>query len=299
MTIVITGGSGFIGTHLSKRLVERGYTVVIIDIFSPVFTHEQLFFIKCDISVSPLPYEIMEKADVVINLVGKNIYGKWTDKLKKEIENSRVESTKNIIKTISQSENKPSCFICASAIGFYGDTGAGIVDEKSPKGEGFLSDVVNKWETVARMAGDLGVRFVCVRTAPVVGPRGILSKIAKTAKFGFLLKLKKQDFWMSWIHIEDIISTYIFAIETTTVQGVFNACAPEQITHSNLMKALSKKLKRRILGSIPRFIARKMFGEFFEEITKNQRVAPRRLIDKGFIFSYPSIEDALNQIFKK
>ena len=90
MTIVITGGSGFIGTHLSKRLVERGYTVVIIDIFSPVFTHEQLFFIKCDISVSPLPYEIMEKADVVINLVGKNIYGKWTDKLKKEIENKET-----------------------------------------------------------------------------------------------------------------------------------------------------------------------------------------------------------------
>jgi uncharacterized protein (TIGR01777 family) len=299
MTIVITGGAGFIGTYLSKRLVNSGYTVVIVDILSPSFTHEQLFFIKCDIESSPLPYGIIEKADVVINLVGKNIYGKWTNEFKKDIEHSRIESTKNIIEAIKKAENKPSCFICASAIGFYGDTGTDIVDEKSPKGEGFLSDVVIKWENIASKAGDLGVRFVCVRTAPVIGPEGMLSKIIKTAKFGFLLKLKKQDFWMSWIHIEDIISTYVFAIETTTVQGVFNACAPEQVTHSIFMKTLGKKIKRRVIGSIPRFVTKKVFGEFFEEITKNQKVAPRRLLDKGFVFSYPTIDGALNQVFKK
>lgn len=299
MTIVITGGSGFIGTQLSKRLVERGNTVIVVDIVSPRFTHEQLYFVKCDITTNPLPYGILEKADTVINLAGKNISGKWTPEAKNAIENSRVESTKHIVESIRQTTNKPSCFICASAIGFYGDTGTTITDEQSNEGVGFLAEVVSKWEASAREAIDLGVRVVCVRTAPVLGHSGMLSQIVKTAKFGFLSKLKREDFWMSWIHEEDIINSYIFALETKTLQGVFNACSPEPVLHSDFMKELGSVINRRVIGYIPKFITKKLFGEFFDEITKNQRVVPKRLLDKGFVFSYPTLEGAFKQIFKK
>jgi uncharacterized protein (TIGR01777 family) len=299
MNIVITGGSGFIGTQLSKKLVSLGNTVVVVDIVPPKFTHEQLFFIKCDITTSPLPYGVLEKVDAIINLAGKSIFGKWTPALKEEIENSRIESTRHIIEGIKSSKNKPSCFICASAIGFYGDTKDTVADEQSPQGSGFLAEVVGHWEMVAREATEYGIRVVCVRTAPVLGHGGMLSQLIKTAKFGFLTKLKSQDFWMSWIHEDDIVNTYLFALETKTVQGVFNASAPEAVKHSDFMKTLGFVLKRKVVGSIPKFIAKKLFGEFFDEITKNQQVAPKRLMDKGFIFSYSTLSSALDQIFNK
>ena len=299
MNIVITGGSGFIGTQLSKKLVSTGHRVVVVDITPPKFTHEQLFFIKCDITSGPLPYGILEKVDAIINLAGKTIFGKWTKVLKEEIEHSRIESTRHIIESIKASTNKPSCFICASAIGFYGDTGEGVADEQFPQGGGFLAEVVANWESVAREATDSGIRVVCVRTAPVLGHGGILSEFKKTAKFGFLLKLKKQDFWMSWIHEEDIVNTYLFALETKTVQGVFNACAPEAVPHSVFMQKLGTAMRRKVIGVVPQYIAKKLFGEFFEEITKSQRAAPKRLLDKGFVFSYPTLEGALGQILKK
>lgn len=299
MTIVITGGSGFIGSQLSKRLVGMGHTVIIVDIVPPSFTHEHLFFINCDITEQPLPYGIPEKTDAIINLVGKSIFGKWTPKVKEEILRSRIRSTKHIVESIASATTKPSSFICASAIGFYGDTGDSIADEQSFPGVGFLSEVVSQWEFVAKEATSYGVRVVCVRTAPVLGQGGMLSQLRKTAPLGFLLKLKSQDFWMSWIHEEDIINTYIFALETTTVQGVFNASAPESVLHSTFMKALARGLRRKVIGSIPRFIARKLFGEFFDEITKNQHVIPKRLMDKGFVFSYPTLDSAIKQILQK
>lgn len=299
MVIVIAGGSGFIGTQLSKKLIDLGHTVVVVDIITPSFVNKELFFINCDITKQPLPYNILEKTDAVINLVGKPINSKWTQKSKIEIAESRINSTKHIVESIASTSIKPSCLICASAIGYYGDTGDTAVDEKNSKGEGFLAELSSRWEDTAMEAEGLGVRVVCVRTAPVLGNAGILKQLKSIARFGFLLKFKKKDFWMSWIHEEDIVNTYVFTLETKTVQGVFNASAPEPVTHSYFMRSLSKVLNRRILGSIPKFISKKMFGEFFDEITKNQQVVPSRLLDKGFVFKYPTLSSALNQIFKK
>lgn len=299
MVIVITGGSGFIGSQLSKRLIDLGHTVIVVDIVAPSFTNKEMFFINCDITKQALPYGILEKTDAVVNLVGKPIFTKWTKRAKKEIEISRAESTKHVVESIAQATSKPSCFICASSIAFYGDTGEDIVDEQAPQGEGFLADLVSRWELIARGAQDHGVRVVCVRTAPVLGSVGILKQLKMMARFGFLLKLRKQDFWMSWIHEEDIINTYIFALETKTVQGVFNACAPEPIKHSIFMRSLSRALNRRVIGSMPRFLTKRIFGDLFFEITKNQKVTPRRLIDKGFVFKFPTIGEAFEDIFNK
>ena len=299
MTIVIAGGSGYIGSLLSQRLLSLGHRVIVIDIKSPSIIHPELFFIRCDISSSPLPYDVLEQTDAVINLAGVSIATKWTPKSMKTIYSSRIESTKHIIETIKSTKNKPTCFICASAIGYYGDTQEENCDESCKRGEGFLAELVEDWESLTKEATNLGVRTVSVRTAPVLGKGGFLSQITKTARFGFLLKLKRQDFWMSWIHEEDIVNTYLFALETTTLQGQFNASSPNPVKHSEFMKVLSRTIKRRVFGSVPKFLAKKMFGRFFEEITKNQKVSPKKLMDKGFVFKYPELIGALNQIYNK
>lgn len=298
MTIVIAGGSGYIGTQLSKKLLSLGHRVVVIDVRGPSFTHSELFFIQCDISTQPLPYDVLEKTDAVVNLAGRTIAGPWNNKVMEEIRTSRIQSTRHIVETIKNTKNKPACFISASAVGFYGDTNSEECDEKCPRGEGFLADVVSEWEAAAQEATTYGVRTVCVRTAPVLGHGGFLSQMTKTARFGFLVKLSKKDFWMSWIHEEDIIATYLFAIETSTVQGVFNASAPESVRHSVFMKTLGSVLHKRVLGTLPSSIGKKLFGSFFDEITKNQRAVPKRLIDKGFSFAYPTLHEALLSIYK-
>ncbi len=298
MTVAIGGGSGFIGSVLSERLISLGHKVVIIDIFPPRFTHENLFYINCDLSKTTVPYNALESVDVVINLAGKNIFGKWTESYKQEIRTSRVNSTQNLIESISQTKNKPGCLICASAIGFYGDTGEEEVFEQSPKGESFLADIVFDWEQEAKKAQEFGVRVVCLRTAPVLGNGGFLAVLKKVSKFGFLMKLSKKDFWMSWVHQEDLIASYLFAIETTTLQGVVNVSAPESIRHSHFMKIFGRVFHRPVFGHVPSFFMKLFFGDFFDEITKSQRVLPKRLLDKGFIFTYTDIEGALIDIKK-
>lgn len=298
MTIVIVGGSGYIGTCISKKLIESEHTVIVIDIQAPSFTHQNLFFIQCDTSAQELPYDVLEKTDVVINLAGRTIATKWNTSIKEEIKNSRIKSTKHIVETIAHTKSKPSCFICASAVGFYGNTEKDC-DELCPRGEGYLAEVVEAWEQEAQKATLYGVRTVCVRTAPVLGHGGFLKQLTKTARFGFLVNLTKKDFVFPWIHEDDIVATYLFAIETHTLQGVFNACAPEKITYKTLMKTLSRQLKRNIFGTLPRFVSKKIFGEFFDEMTKSQSVIPAKLMNKGFVFSYPTLTEALRAIYKK
>lgn len=296
MTIALCGGSGFVGTQLSKKLIEKGYTVICIDIIPPQFTSEKLFYIQCNLSKQTVPYNAFDGADVVINLAGKNIVGKWTEFFKKEIRESRINSTSNIIETIAQTKQKPSVLINASAIGFYGDTGEHEVTEQSELGESFLADVVFDWEQEAKKAVEYGVRVVCIRTAPVLGKGGFLSMIRKYSLFGFFTKLSKKDFWMSWIHEDDLIQVYLFAIETQTLQGVVNASSPEPVIHNVFMKTVGKVFKKTLIGAVPRKIMRFLYGDLYDELIRSQRVLPKRLLDKGFVFQHPTLLEALESI---
>lgn len=298
MTIVVTGGSGFIGTTLSKELLSKGHTVVVVGTTPPSFTHERLYFINCDLAVSPLPYNILERTDAVIHLVGRTIFRKWNKKVKEEIYTSRVESTKRIVESIKASVNRPPVFICASHIAIYGNSGNDPVDEQAPPGEGFFPELAMDWEAEAMKAHTSGVRVVCLRTARVLGHQGLLSLFKRTARFGFLWRLKKEDFWMSWIHEADIVRAYLFALETNTLQGVVNATSPNPVPQSYFMKVLSEILKRPILGTVPVWYRKLQYGELHTELTKNRRALPKRLLDKGFTFIYPDIKSALEEIFE-
>jgi uncharacterized protein (TIGR01777 family) len=293
MNIVIAGGSGFIGTMLSRRLLGQGHTVVVVATTPPSFTHANLFFIKSDVANSPLPYNLLEHTDAVINLVGAPINKKWTPEYKKVIRDSRIKSTDSIVAGIASAKSRPTVFICASATGFYGDTADEIVDEQTPNGKGFLADVVVEWEAAARKATEYGVRVVCIRTAPVIGQGGMMSAFKHSANWGMIPKMTKKDPWFSWIAGIDIVNVYLFALETSTLQGVVNASAPEPIRYNVFLQSLKKVWKRRMMVTMPTWINKKIFGDGYKELFFNSRIVPKRLLDKGFEFVYPTIDSAI------
>lgn len=293
MTIVVAGGAGFIGRSLLDNLLSDGHTVVVIDRIAPKRTHPKLFFIHCDVTTQALPYNILEHTDAVINLVGEPIVGKWTEEKMTLIKESRIKSTAHIVESIASTKSRPGVFICASAIGIYGDTGEETVDEQGVPGTDYLASVVTEWELAARGAVEYGVRVVCIRTAPVLGQGGMLAMMQKTKPFGFLLSITKENPWFSWIHISDLVQVYRFALETTTLQGVVNASAPEPVRLGDFMRTLARAVRRPIMGTIPSWMLRFLYGPMANEFTKNAAVVPRRLLDKGFVFKYPNLEDAL------
>jgi uncharacterized protein (TIGR01777 family) len=299
MTIVLTGGSGFIGTQLSRKLLALGDTVIVIDVIAPRFTHERLYFIQCNISTTKLPFNVLEQTDAIINLVGAPISQRWTDEYKQTIRDSRIISTRHIVESMVTATSRPTILINASAVGYYGECGDQELTERSPKGEGFLSDVVSDWEKEAQKAEAFGTRVVYIRTAPVVGHGGMITQLRKSARFGFLVKLSKNDFWQAWIHEEDIVNTYLFALQTSTLQGPVNAAAPESVKHSVFMNTVGRALKRMVIGTVPTFLKKILFGELLEELTKSQHITPQRLLDKGFVFQYPTLAEAIKEVVKK
>ena len=295
MTIAVVGGSGFIGTQLTRKLLALGDTVIVIDRVGPRFTHEHLFYIACDVAGKELPFDVLEHVDAVINLAGAPISKKWTPAYKQEIYDSRIMSTRHVVQTMERTTSRPTVLINASAVGYYGDRASEELTEKSQQGEGFLARTVLDWEQEALKAESFGTRVVCVRTAPVVGHGGMLSELRKSARFGFLLRLTNKSFWQAWIHEDDIVNTYLFALQTSTVQGPINAAAPEMVTHRTFMQTLGKMLHRPVIGALPRFVRRVLFGELISELTASQKVSPQRLIDKGFVFMYPTLVEAITQ----
>lgn len=299
MTVVITGGSGYIGGLLIKSLLNKGYTVIVVDIVAPKTIHEKLFFIPCDLSKQKVPFNVLDRADAVINLIGKNILSKWTDKIKLEIKESRVNSTKNVVLSLKESTSRPPILINASAVGFYGERGNELLTESSVVGSGFFSEIVYDWENIAMSANDFGTRVVCMRTAPVLGQKGIVATIKKKTKIGIVSLLAKKNFWQPWVHEQDVVNAYIFALETSTLQGPVNLVSPEILGHREFMKQMARYMKRVIVGHIPKKVASLFFGDLIDEITKNQKVVAKKLTDKGFVFEYPTLDSALKNIFQK
>lgn len=299
MTIVIAGGSGFIGKNLLESLLGDGHTVIIVDRVAPNRTHPKLFFIQCDVAEQPLPYNILEHTDAVINLVGEPILGKWTPEKMKSIRDSRIKSTTHIVESIANTKSRPGVFVCASAVGFYGDTGEEVFDEQGQVGSDYLATVTSEWEAAAREAIVYGVRVVCIRTAPVLGRGGFLGTVLQTTPFGFLLNVTKHNPWFSWIHSTDVVNVYRFALETTTLQGVVNASAPEPIRFQDMMKIVSRTVRRVIIGTVPSWTLRMLYGDMAKEFDKNVRVSPRRLVDKGFVFQYPTFMEAITALINK
>ena len=298
--IVITGATGLIGQEICKLLNDRGdkITVLTRDInkgkmILPYLTE----FIEWDYNKPEVWNHELEDKDVIINLAGANIFGKrWSNKYKDIILESRKLSTKNLVDSIGRLNNKPKLFLCASAVGYYGNKEDEILIEESPSGSDFLSDVCREWEKEASQVENFNVRRVSIRNGIVLSKKeGALKKMLLPFKLFIGGSLGSGKQWFPWIHIDDIVNIYLFAIDSE-ITGAVNGTSPNPVTMKDFTKTLGKVIHRPSFISIPELALRLAVGDGAESILSSLRVLPDKLIQSGFKFRYERLEEALRSL---
>jgi uncharacterized protein len=295
--ILVTGASGFIGSALCDSLLVRGDTVVGLtrDPKRARGTNPSVTWHAWEPTLERPPAEAFEGVDGIVNLLGEKINQRWTDEAKQRIMESRRTGTHNLVGAIAGLERKPRVLVNQSAIGFYGDRGASLVDESSEPGEGFDAEVVREWEKAAREAEGTGVRLVIVRTGHVLDPQGgFLKQLLTPFKLGVGGPLAGGNQYVSWIHIDDEVGILLWALDNDKVSGIFNSTAPNPVTNKVFSKALGRTINRPAVLPIPGFTLDLMYGGEFGEVLKGgQRVMPRRAQDLGYTFKHPDLDEAL------
>jgi uncharacterized protein (TIGR01777 family) len=297
--ILVTGGTGFIGTRLCSRLVQEGHTLSIITRAKKVREEVSpgLSFLHGDTAQKGPWQEVVKNHDAVVNLAGASIFSKWTAKQKKLIQESRIQTTRNIVEGMEVSLQKPVTIISASAIGYYGFHGDEELDEESPRGDDFLATVCRDWEAEALKAGEKGARVILTRFGIVLGEEGgTLSQMVPLYKYYIGGSIGSGKQWFSWIHIQDLVEAIVVLMSQPEVSGPLNLCSPNPVRNKDLAKALGKALHRPSFFPAPAFMVRLILGEFGTLILKGQRVLPRRLLDNGFVFQYPDLGKALQSL---
>ncbi len=300
MKVLVTGASGFIGAALCDALLVRGDAVVGLtrDPKRARSTNPRVDWHAWEPTLERPPETAFEGVDGVVNLLGEKIDQRWTDEAKRRIMESRRTGTHNLAGTIAGLERKPRVLVSQSAIGYYGDRGASLVDESSDPGEGFDAEVVLEWEQAAHEVEGAGVRLVVVRTGHVLDPHGGFLRAQLTPfKLGVGGPLAGGNQYVSWIHVEDEIGILLWALDDDSVSGTINATAPNPTTNKVFAKALGKALGRPAVLPIPGFTLDLMFGKEFGQVLRGgQRVMPRRALDLGYEFRHPELDEALGDL---
>jgi hypothetical protein len=299
MKILITGGTGFVGTQLTSRLIRDDHEVTILtrSLKGAKGRSPGISYLEGDPTKKGPWQEAIKNHDSVINLAGASIFAKWTEEYKKVLRESRVSTTRNIVEGIPSGLSKKITLFSTSAVGYYGFCGDEELDEESPHGEDFLAKMAVEWEGEALKAKDKGARVVITRFGIVLGDKGgALSQMIPVFKkfIGGPIGSGKQ--WFSWVHIKDLAEAFAFLIKHPEISGPVNVCAPGPVRNKDLAKALGKVLHRPSFMPAPGFMVKLVLGEFGSVILEGQRVIPRRLLESGFIFQYPDIEKALQSI---
>jgi len=293
MNIGITGASGFIGQSIAREATRRGHHVIGYS-RNPerqVANCEQTRLFSPD---APLD---LSGCQAVIHLAGETVFGLWTKAKRNRILESRRSSTRMVADAMLKSSTPPEVLVCASGIGFYGDTGESEVDESAPAGEGFFSEVAQIWEEEAERAAGRGIRVVKLRISLVLGREGgALQRMLPIFRLGLGGRLGNGRQWVSWIHQADLCSLTLFAIETPKVIGALNACAPEPVRNQELTITLAKAIRRPALFPVPGILLKSLLGEFSGELLDSKRVIPQRAREYGFRFQYPTLGAALGEL---
>ena len=300
MKVLVTGASGFIGASLCDALLVRGDTVVGLtrDPKRARGTNPGVSWHAWEPTLERPQAEAFEGVDGVVNLLGEKINQRWSEEAKRRIMESRRTGTHNLVGTIAGLERKPRVLVSQSAIGYYGDRGASLVDESSEPGEGFDAEVVLEWEKAAGEAEGTGVRLVVVRTGHVLDPRGgFLGPQLTPFKLGLGGPLAGGAQYVSWIHVEDEVGILLWGLDNERVSGVVNATAPHPVTNKAFSKALGKALGRPAVMPIPGVALDLMYGREFGQVLRGgQRVMPRRALDLGYEFRHPELDEALEDL---
>lgn len=299
MKVLISGASGLIGKPLQDALKIAGYKVVCLVRSSRPVSSDAVVW---DPTKGRIDAASLENFDAVIHLAGENIAaGRWTEERKKRILSSRVESTKTLVNSLFRLTHPPKMFICASAIGYYGNRFDEVCTEKSSSGSGFLAEVCRQWEGAAVQAEKAGIRTVLLRTGIVLSPDGgALGRMLLPFKLALGGRLGSGEQYMSWIAIDDMIGAILFILNHENVSGPVNAVAPNPVTNAEFTRILGKVLNRPAILPVPPFALRLLVGrELTDEVLLGStRAAPEKLTDCGFTFAYPRLEQAFNKLLK-
>ncbi len=296
MRILVIGATGLIGRSLCRALTGDGHIVSAVSrssAKSPGLAVAEVH--QWDTQAGPLSQAALEGIDAVVNLAGEPLDARrWSDHQKRLIRDSRVVTTRNLVEGMRSMDRKPAVFVGGSAVGFYGDRGDELLDESSPAGRGFMSEVCVEWEREAARAAELGMRVVQIRTGVVLSTEGgALKKMIAPFKLGVGGPLGNGKQWFPWVHVKDIVGIFRHAILTATQVGPVNGVAPEPVTNREFTRELGRALHRPAFLPVPEMALRVLMGEMSAVLFASQRVVPKAVLASGYKFCYPSLSAAL------
>lgn len=297
MKVFMTGGTGFVGTTLTRGLAERGHRVTVLtrSIGKERVLPPGARLLEGNPTERGPWQEEMARHDILINLAGASIFRRWSDKTKKVIRDSRILSTRNLVEALSARGDKETLFFSTSAVGYYGFRGDEELDEGSAPGEGFLSSVTREWEAEALKAQRFGARVLLCRFGIVLGSGGgALAKMLPLFKWYLGAPIGSGRQWVSWIHEQDLVNIYLFLMEANDFSGPVNFTAPHPVRNSEMTRLLGEALKRpTFMPPVPGFVIRLLMGEFASVLLEGQRAITRRLPERGFQFQFGNLREGL------
>jgi uncharacterized protein (TIGR01777 family) len=307
-TVLITGGTGLIGQALTQLLTDHGYQVIILSRqpqAGKTSANNLVTYAGWDVRRQTVDTEALAAADHIVHLAGANVgANRWTAAYKKEIVESRTLSSQLLFNALQQHPNNVKKVISASGTGYYGEYAKDSqpFTETDPAGNDFLADTCQAWEDGVQQMESLGKKVVIFRTGLALSRKGgALKEFYKPLQFGFATILGNGEQWVSWIHLQDLVRLYFNAIVNPQLQGVFNAVAPQPVRHKDLILTMARAAKGKsfLPAYVPAFALKIGLGEMSTEVLKSCRVSSQKIQDTGFVFSYPAIDTAMEQLFKK
>lgn len=300
MKILISGGSGFIGSALTHSLLADGHQVWVLT--------RQPARVRLPSGVQPVRWDgrtsqgwvsVLAQMDAVVNLAGENVgQWPWTGKRKQTIRNSRVDAGLALAEAFQKVDRKPAVLIQASGVGYYGPCGAEAVTEETPSGNDFMASVAVNWEASTKIVDSLGVRRVVIRTSLVLDARqGVLPLMALPVRFFAGGPLGSGQQGVSWIHLEDEVRAIRYLLENDKARGVFNLSAPNPQPNADFIRALAQSLSRPSWLPAPAFALRTLLGEMSTLLLDGQFVIPQRLVNLGFVFNYETTTQAFQSLY--
>lgn len=297
--ILLTGGTGLVGSKLTELLLNKGYSVSHLS--REPGNDPRIKTYLWDVNQEQIDEHCIDGIDTIVHLAGANVAKeRWTDNRKKEIIESRTKSIGLIYKLLKRKGNSVKAIISASAMGYYSDRGNELLTEDSAPGSDFLANCCLQWEHALDAGESLGLRIVKLRTGVILSAEGgALSKIAAPVKFGLGSPLGNGKQWISWIHEQDVIDMYLFAIENENLNGVYNMAAPNPVTNKQLTQAVAKQLHRPLwLPKLPAFVLELLLGEMSVIVLGSQKASAQKIEEAGYKFKYPTLMWALGEIYK-
>lgn len=305
MRVLLAGGTGFVGTHLVRALVARGDTVTVLT--RDVAAAKKGLPRECRVAhwepgTKGPWFEELQFVDAVVNLAGAPVAQRWTAKSKRSIKESRLRATTSIVEALaaagesrSRGAHRPAVLINASAIGYYGSSTVGVVDEGGATGEGFLADVCKEWETSAVAAETLGVRVVRLRIGVVLGQGGgALQRMVGPLGAFVAGPIGKGHNTVSWVHVDDLVGMVTWALDDARVEGALNCTSPFATTGRELANSMASVLGKSAFAA-PEVVMRSLLGEMVEIIVGSQNIYPKRAVDLGYEYHYAQLVPALEQ----